>query len=122
MQEMRIPGPRKEPRGRAHRGRNRWSTRELLCGADRELTRRKNGLKAATLSEWREAFWRPARGLRIWQEDLVDEQSRRMKSVIANLTMDWKLSRAHPPHGGRAALFTVDGESIHRSRSGFVVN
>ncbi len=85
--------------GRA--GKGRWSARrkmsvvlELLRGADLEATSRKYGVTAATLSEWREAFLAAGEeGLKIRQEDLVDEQGRRMKSVIAELAMENELLR-----------------------------
>ena len=82
-------------------GQGRWSAKrkmgvvvELLRGADRESTSRKYGVTAATLSEWREAFLAAgAEGIKIRQEDLVDEQGRRMKSVIAELAMENELRR-----------------------------
>jgi hypothetical protein len=85
--------------GRA--GKGRWSARrkmsvvlELLRGDDLESTSRKHGVTAATLSEWREAFLAAGEeGLKIRQEDLVDEQGRRMKSVIAELAMENELLR-----------------------------
>lgn len=85
--------------GRADKGR--WSAKrkmsvvlELLRGADLEATSRKYGVTAATLSEWREAFLAAGEeGLKIRQEDLVDEQGRRMKSVIAELAMENELLR-----------------------------
>lgn len=83
--------------GRA--GKGRWSAKrkmsvvlELLRGADLESRSRKHGVTAATLSEWREAFLAGGEeGLKIRQEDLVDEQGRRMKSVIAELAMENEL-------------------------------
>jgi hypothetical protein len=82
-------------------GKGRWSAKrkmsvvlELLRGADLESTSRKHGVTAATLSEWREAFLAAGEeGLKIRQEDLVDEQGRRMKSVIAELAMENELLR-----------------------------
>ncbi len=82
-------------------GKGRWSAKrkmsvvlELLRGADLESTSRKHGVTAATLSEWREAFLAGGEeGLKIRQEDLVDEQGRRMKSVIAELAMENELLR-----------------------------
>ena len=85
--------------GRA--GKGSWSAKrkasvvvELLRGADLESTSRKYGVTAATLSEWRDAFLAGgAEALKIRQEDLVDEQGRRMKSVIAELAMENELLR-----------------------------
>jgi hypothetical protein len=82
-------------------GKGRWSAKrklsvvlELLRGADLESTSRKYGVTVATLSQWREAFLAAGEaGLKIRQEDLVDEQGRRMKSVIAELAMENELLR-----------------------------
>jgi transposase len=77
-------------------GKGRWSAKrkasvvlELLRGADLESTSRKYGVTAAALTEWRDAFLAGgAEALKIRQEDLVDEQGRRMKSVIAELAIE----------------------------------
>jgi hypothetical protein len=67
--------------------------RELLRGRDLESTSRKYGVTAATLADWREAFLPAGKeGLKIRQEDLVHEQGRGMKSVIAELAMENGLS------------------------------
>ncbi|MFZ5929417.1 MAG: helix-turn-helix domain-containing protein [Acidobacteriota bacterium] len=66
-------------------GKGRWSAKrktsvvlELLRGADLESTSRKFGVTAATLSEWREAFWAAGEeGLKIRQKELVHAQNRR---------------------------------------------
>jgi hypothetical protein len=76
-------------------GKGRWSAKrkagvvlELLRGADLESTSRKCGLTAATLTGWRDAFLSGgAEALKIRQEDLVDEQGRRQKRVIAKLVL-----------------------------------
>ena len=82
-------------------GRGPWSAKrkaqvvlELLRGADLESLSRKYAVTAATLSAWRDAFLAAGEaGLKIRQEDLVDEQGRRMKSVIAELAMENELLR-----------------------------
>jgi hypothetical protein len=67
---------------------------DLLHGADLESTSRKYGVTIAALSQWREAFLAAGEaGLKIRQEDLVDEQGRQMKSVIAELAMENELLR-----------------------------
>ena len=67
---------------------------DLLRGADLESTSRKCGVTAATLSEWREAFLAAGEeGLKIRQEDLVDEQGRRERRVIAEFAMENELLR-----------------------------
>ncbi|MCX7605211.1 MAG: hypothetical protein N2036_14125 [Bryobacteraceae bacterium] len=61
---------------------------ELLRGEDLESVSRKYAVTAATLSAWRDAFFASGEaGLKIREEDLVDEDGRRMKSIIAELAM-----------------------------------
>jgi Transposase. len=100
---FRFPGPPQRPGGRPEReaeigrgGKGRWSAKrktsvvlELLRGADLESTSRKYGVAAATLTEWRDALLAAgAEGLKVRQEDLVDEQGRRLKPDIAGLAME----------------------------------
>ena len=67
---------------------------ELLRGADLESTSRKYGVTAATLTEWRDAFLAAgAEALKARQEAQLDEQGRRMKSVIAEMAMENELLR-----------------------------
>lgn len=65
----------------------RWEAPELRKGY---------AVTAATLPEWRDAFLAVgAEGPKIRQEDLVEEQGRRMKSAIAELDMENELLREH---------------------------
>ena len=96
-----------------HRGKGRWSAKrkmavvlEFLRGEDLESLSRKYAVTAATVSAWRDAFLASGEaGLKIREDDLVDEQGRRMKSVIAELAMTLQLQgeriqqleNAHPP-------------------------
>jgi hypothetical protein len=90
-----------EDPGTGRRGAGRWSAKrkmavvlELLRGEDLESLSRKYAVTAATLSAWRDAFLASGEaGLKIRQEDLVDENGRRMKSVIAELAMTVELQR-----------------------------
>jgi transposase-like protein len=67
---------------------------ELLHGDDLESLSRKYAVTAATLSSWRDSFLASGEaGLKIREDDLVDEQGRRMKSVIAELAMSNELLR-----------------------------
>ncbi len=83
------------------RGKGRWSAKrkvsvvlELLRGEDLESLSRKYAVTAATISDWRDAFLASGEaGLKVRQEELVDEQGRRMKSVIAELAMSNELLR-----------------------------
>jgi hypothetical protein len=62
---------------------------EVLRGAGLESTSRKDGVTGATLTEWRDAFLAcGAEALKVRQEDLLDEQGRRMKHGIAELAME----------------------------------
>lgn len=90
-----------EAPGTGRRGKGRWSAKrkmavvlELLRGEDLESLSRKYAVTAATLSAWRDAFLASGEaGLKIREEDLVDENGRRMKSVIAELAMTVELQR-----------------------------
>lgn len=90
-----------EAPGTGRRGKGRWSAKrkmavvlELLRGEDLESLSRKYAVTAATLSDWRDAFLASGEaGLKIREDDLVDEQGRRMKSVIAELAMTVELQR-----------------------------
>jgi len=67
---------------------------ELLCDADPESTSRKDGVTAATLTEWRDAFLTGgAEALKARQEAQLDEQGRRDKGVIAETAMQIELLR-----------------------------
>jgi len=105
---FRFPGPPQRPGGRPAReaetgrgGKGRWSAKrktsvvlELLRGADLESASRRYGVTAATLTEWRDAFLAAgAEALKVRQEDLVDEQGRRQKGVIAEMAMENELLR-----------------------------
>jgi hypothetical protein len=105
---FRFPGPLQRPGGRPAReaetgrgGKGRWSAKrktsvvlELLRDADLESASRRYGVTAATLTECRDAFLAAgAEALKVRQEDLVDEQGRRMKSVIAETAMENELLR-----------------------------
>ena len=85
--------------GRA--GAGRWSSRrktsvvlEMLRGADLESTSRKYRVTGATLTEWREAFLAGGEaGLKSREVNLEDEEKRRLKSVVASLSVDAELLR-----------------------------
>jgi Transposase. len=105
---FRFPGPLRDPEGdRSARRKSTAAARgarpvkrktsvvlELLRGADLESTSRKYGVTAATLTEWRDAFLAAgAEALKARQEAQLDEQGRRMKSVIAEMAMENELLR-----------------------------
>ena len=82
-------------------GAGRWSSRrkvsvvlELLRGADLELTSRKYRVTVATLTDWRDRFLASAEvGLHSRQADVEDEEKRRLKSVVANVSIENELLR-----------------------------
>lgn len=82
-------------------GAGRWSAPrkvsvvlELLRGADLESTSRKHRVTIATLTEWREHFLAQGEaGLKSREGAVEDEETRRLKSVVANLSMDNELLR-----------------------------
>ena len=85
--------------GRA--GAGRWSSRrklavvlELLRGADVEATSRKYRVTAATLTEWRERFLAGGEaGMKSREAGPEDEEKRRLKSVVATVSVENELLR-----------------------------
>jgi transposase len=82
-------------------GAGRWSAPrkasvvlELLRGAELETTSRKYRVTVATLSEWRDAFLAHGEaGLKKREVAVEDEEARRLKAVVANLSIDNELLR-----------------------------
>ena len=85
--------------GRA--GAGRWSARrktavilELLRGADLESTSRNYRVTVATLTEWRDRFLAGGEaGIKSREVDVEDEEKRRLKSVVASLSVETELLR-----------------------------
>ena len=83
-------------------GRGRWSARrkvsvvlEVLRGEDLETLSRRNGVTAATISNWRDLFLAGGEaGLKSRETDASEEERQRMKSVVADLAMDNELLKA----------------------------
>ena len=96
-------------------GGGRWSAKrkvtailELLRGADLETTSRKYGVTAATLTQWRDRFLAAGElGLKSRQADVDDEEKRRLKSAVANISVDNELLREKIAHleNGRPLAF-----------------
>ena len=82
-------------------GAGRWSSRrkvsvvlELLRGADLESTSRKYRVNAATLTEWRDRFLVGGDAiLKSREVDVEDEEKRRLKSAVANISVENELLR-----------------------------
>jgi transposase-like protein len=67
---------------------------ELLRGADIESTSRKYRVTAATLSQWRDRFLAGGEAiLKSREVDVEDEEKRRLKSVVASVSVDNELLR-----------------------------
>ena len=94
-------------------GGGRWSSKrkvsvilELLRGADLESTSRKHRVTAATLTEWRDRFLAGGEAiLKSREADVEDEEKRRLKSVVANVSVDNELLRRKSPVWRTAALW-----------------
>ena len=82
-------------------GGGRWSSKrklsvilDLLRGADLESTSRKHRVTIATLSEWRDRFLASGEaGLKSREVEPDDEEKRRLKSVVANISVENELLR-----------------------------
>jgi transposase-like protein len=82
-------------------GSGRWSSKrkltvilELLRGNDLEATSRKHRVTAATLSEWRDRFLAGGEAtLKSRETEVEDEEKRRLKSVVANVSIENELLR-----------------------------
>lgn len=87
-------------------GRGRWSARrkvsvvlELLRGADLESLSRRHGVTAATLSAWRDDFLASGEaGLKRREVHVDDEETRRLKSVVADLATEKDLLKEKIRH------------------------
>jgi hypothetical protein len=85
----------------ARAGAGRWSAKrkvsvvlEILRGADLESTSRKYRVTAATLTEWRDRFLAGGEGsLKSRESDADDEEKRRLKSVVASVSVENELLR-----------------------------
>ena len=85
----------------ARGGAGRWSSRrkaavilELLRGADLESTSRKYRVTVVTLSDWRDRFLAAGEaGIKSREVSVEDEEKRRLKSVVAGLSVEAELLR-----------------------------
>jgi transposase len=89
------------PESLATAGGGRWSAKrkvsvilELLRGADLETTSRKHRVTAATLSHWRDRFLSGGEAvLKSREADVDDEEKRRLKAVVATVSVENELLR-----------------------------
>ena len=67
---------------------------ELLRGADLESASRKHRVTVATLTQWRDRFLVAGEGgLKSREVDVDDEEKRRLKSVVATVSVENELLR-----------------------------
>jgi len=89
------------PESSARAGAGRWSAKrkvsvalELLRGADLESTSRKYRVTGATLIEWKDRFLAGGEtSLKSREADVDDEERRRLKSVVASVSVENELLR-----------------------------
>jgi transposase len=96
-------------------GRGRWSAKRkfaavlrLLRGEDLETLSRELGVTAATLSGWREQFLEGgAANLKARAADVDNEETQRLKSLVADLSMSNELLREkiHRLEAGRPLVW-----------------
>src|SRR5512140_696729 len=85
----------------ASAGGGRWSAKrkvsvilELLRGADLETSSRKHRVTVATLTDWRDRFLTGGEAsLKSREMDVEDEEKRRLKSVVASVSVENELLR-----------------------------
>lgn len=88
------------------RATGRWSARrkmsvvlEVLRGADLETLSRRHGVTAAKISEWRDAFLAGGEAhLKAREVAVEDEETRRLKSVVADLATEKDLLKEKIRH------------------------
>jgi transposase len=96
-------------------GRGRWSAKRkfaavlrLLRGEDLETLSRELGVTAATLSGWRDQFLEGgAANLKAREVAVDDEETQRLKSLVADLSMSNELLREkiHRMEAGRPLVW-----------------
>ena len=94
------------PESSARAGGGRWSAKpkvsvilDLLRGADMESTSRKHRVTVATLTKWRDRFLAHGEGgLKSRELDVEDEEKRRLRSVVASVSVENELLRDKIAH------------------------
>lgn len=72
---------------------------ELLRGADLEMLSRRHGVTAAKISEWRDAFLAGGeRQLKAREVAVEDDETRRLKNVVADLATEKDLLKEKIRH------------------------
>jgi transposase len=90
----RAPEERRDGRGRWSAKRKMAAILRLLRGEDLETLSRELGVTAATLSDWREqSLVGMEANLKAREADAENEETRRLKSLVADLSMSNELLR-----------------------------
>src|SRR5437870_7664883 len=101
--EVSVSEERRDGRGRWSAKRKTAAVLRLLRGKDIESLSRELGVTAATLSGWREQFLAGGEAnLKARETDVENEETQRLKSLVADLSMSNELLR----------------EKIHRMEAG----
>ena len=105
----------KEKESERRDGRGRWSAKRkfaavlrLLRGEDLETLSRELGVTAAALSGWRDQFLEGgATSLKAREVDVDNEETQRLKSLVADLSMSNELLREkiHRMEAGRPLVW-----------------
>ncbi len=89
-----APEERRDGRGRWSAKRKSAAVLRLLRGEDIETLSRELGVTAATLSGWRDQFLASGTaGLKARETDVENEETQRLKSLVADLSMSNELLR-----------------------------
>ena len=94
-----APEERRDGRGRWSAKRKTAAVLRLLRGEDLETLSRELGVTAATLSGWRQQFLAGGEAhLKARETEVADEQTQRLKSLVADLSMSNELLREKIHH------------------------
>ena len=94
-----VPEERRDGRGRWSAKRKMAAVLRLLRGEDIETLSRELGVTAATLSGWREqSLVGMEANLKAREADVENEETQRLKSMVADLTMGNELLREKIHH------------------------
>jgi len=105
---MTCTEPRRDGRGRWSAKRKYAAVLRLLRGEDLETLSRELGVTAATLSGWRDQFLDGgAANLKAREADVDNEETQRLKSLVADLSMSNELLREkiHRMEAGRPLVW-----------------
>ena len=106
--DWRTPEERRDGRGRWSAKRKFAAVLRLLRGEDLETLSRELGVTAAALSGWRDQFLEGgAANLKAREVDVDDEETQRLKSLVADLSMNNELLREkiHHMEAGRPLVW-----------------